>query len=156
MKIISGGQTGADQAGLYAAETMGYETGGHAPKTFRTLGGPVPELGTRFGLVEHFKFEYPPRTEENVRNSDCTFRLAHNFNSPGEKCTLKFIKKHNKPKMDIDINNPVNPFIVAKWLKENGYTVINIAGNGDGKANGEHFKRCYIYLINVFEEYEKL
>src|SRR5210317_1476146 len=135
MKVISGGQTGADQAGLYAAKEVGWETGGYAPKGWRTQGEPAPQLMALFGVQEHFKYEYPPRTELNVKNSDCTFRLAHNFNSPGEKCTLKFIKKHGKPCMDININDPVNPFIVAKWLKLNKYEIINIAGNSDGAKN---------------------
>jgi hypothetical protein len=34
--IISGGQTGADQGGLFAAEILKIKTGGYAPKGYRT------------------------------------------------------------------------------------------------------------------------
>ena len=34
--IISGGQTGADMAGLMAAKKVGFNTGGFAPKGFKT------------------------------------------------------------------------------------------------------------------------
>ena len=61
-KVISGGQTGADQAGLIAAEKAGITTGGWMPKGFRTLDGPNPGLAARFGLREHPSEEYPPRT----------------------------------------------------------------------------------------------
>jgi Circularly permutated YpsA SLOG family len=35
-KIISGGQTGADQAGLRTAKRLGIETGGWMPQGWRT------------------------------------------------------------------------------------------------------------------------
>ena len=42
--IISGGQTGADQAGLLAAQALGLQTGGWAPHGWRTDAGPAPWL----------------------------------------------------------------------------------------------------------------
>src|SRR6266404_7775537 len=100
-KVISGGQIGADIAGLKAAHLLGIPTGGTAPKGFKTQLGFNPELGWNYGLVEHDSPLYPPRTEQNVINSDGTIRLAQNFSSPGERCTLKFLTKHNKPHLDI-------------------------------------------------------
>ena len=38
-KIISGGQSGADLAGLKAAIKLGIETGGFIPKNYRTENG---------------------------------------------------------------------------------------------------------------------
>ena len=43
-KIISGGQTGVDQAALRAAKACGIPTGGWAPKGWRTEDGPAPWL----------------------------------------------------------------------------------------------------------------
>jgi len=50
-KIISGGQTGADQGGLNAGLLLGIETGGTAPPRFMTDAGPytIPNM---FHLVE--------------------------------------------------------------------------------------------------------
>ena len=48
MKVISGGQTGVDQAALRAAKAAGIETGGWMPKGFRTLAGPRPEFAAVF------------------------------------------------------------------------------------------------------------
>lgn len=51
-KVISGGQTGADQAGLKAAKKCGIPTGGFIPPRFVTSNGPSPWLGEEYGLVE--------------------------------------------------------------------------------------------------------
>jgi Circularly permutated YpsA SLOG family len=45
MKIISGGQTGADQAGWRAAKACGLETGGWMPKGWKTELGCSPFFG---------------------------------------------------------------------------------------------------------------
>jgi hypothetical protein len=46
-KIISGGQTGADQAGLAVAKRLGISTGGFMPKGLLTAAGPQPDLTRR-------------------------------------------------------------------------------------------------------------
>lgn len=43
VRIISGGQTGADQGALVAAKQLGIETGGWTPRGFLTEAGPCPE-----------------------------------------------------------------------------------------------------------------
>ena len=43
-RVISGGQTGADQAGWRAARAFGIPTGGAMPKGFLTEDGPCPEF----------------------------------------------------------------------------------------------------------------
>jgi hypothetical protein len=139
-KIISGGQTGADRGGLLAAEEMGIETGGWAPKGFKTERGSDPELGTRFGLQETNSGSYPPRTYNNVRDSDGTMRFAWKFESAGEKCTQRAIDSCNKPQFDVKIPDvlvvteswveqlpPVEEAV--KWIKDNNITVLNVAGN---------------------------
>lgn len=49
--VISGGQTGVDQAALRAARASGIVTGGFAPKGWATEDGPAPWLGSEYGLV---------------------------------------------------------------------------------------------------------
>ena len=71
LKIISGGQTGADQAALFAARKCGLATGGWAPKDYLTLSGPAPWLA-EYGLVEMSSSNYVARSITNVQNSDAT------------------------------------------------------------------------------------
>ena len=51
-RIISGGQTGADQAGWRAARACGIPTGGAMPKGFLTEDGPRPEFAGLYGARE--------------------------------------------------------------------------------------------------------
>src|SRR5262245_37269304 len=73
--VVSGGQTGADQAGLIAARRFGIPTGGWMPKGFLTTTGPAPDLAREFGLREH-SGGYADRTEANLRLPAGTLRFA--------------------------------------------------------------------------------
>ena len=156
MKVISGAQTGADQAGLFAAKDSGFETGGHIPNGFRTQAGSQPEIAEMFGLIEHKSSSYPPRTKLNANNSDATLLLTFNSRSPGSVLTRKYAREGGKPLLDIDMNDPIDPVRVALYIKAVQGNVINIAGNGDGGPNGVTFEACYNYLMQVFKEYKKL
>lgn len=94
-KIISGGQTGADLAGLWVAKVLGLETGGTAPHGYQTLIGPQPALRDLFSLSES-KGGYRDRTIENVRNSDMTLVFSRNMASPGTLLTINSCKKQGK------------------------------------------------------------
>lgn len=146
-KIISGGQTGADIAGVTAAKTFGIETGGTLPKGFTTLEGKKPEYKTLFGMSEHESWQYPPRTEQNVRESDGTMRFAFDFNSPGELCTLKAIRKLGKPYFNIDLNLPFDYTKAMGWLEENKIEVLNIAGNSEKHVGT--FKLTHEYISTL-------
>ena len=135
-KIISGGQTGADQGGLIAAKRCGIQTGGWIPKGFLTRTGPNPKLGEEYGLQEHSSDKYPPRTFTNARDSDATIRLAINFNSSGELCTLKAINQYKKPYIDVDINNPIAVEEVVDWIQRNHIETLNVAGNCESRQSG--------------------
>lgn len=103
--VMSGGQTGADQAGLRIAQQFGIPTGGWMPSDWQTEGGPRPEFQQLYGMKCLHHGGYKERTEANVRLSNGTIRFASDFNSMGEKCTLNAILDNNKPYMDIDIDN---------------------------------------------------
>ena len=135
-KCISGGQTGADQGGLYAAELFDIPTGGWIPKGFLTEKGSDPALGSRFGLVETGSAKYPIRTRANVNDSDGTIRFARNFSSPGEICTFKAIKDFRKPYFDVNIRNPPSLETVVEWIGVNKVLVLNVAGNKESSCPG--------------------
>jgi hypothetical protein len=78
--VISGGQTGVDQAALRAARAAGMPTGGWAPRGFLTEDGPAPWLAG-WGLKESARPGYPARTGLNVRQSDAT--LLFDGGGPG-------------------------------------------------------------------------
>ena len=147
-KIISGGQTGADQAGLRAAKFLGIPTGGWLPKDCMTLDGPRPDLIDLYSMREHTG-GYAARTEANVRDADGTIRIAEFFSSPGEKRTKRAIKWFNKVWFDVDVKNPPDPEKVRTWLKENNIAVLNVAGNAEQTSPGIG-DFAYRFLLTVF------
>jgi hypothetical protein len=123
IKIISGGQTGADRAALEAARDLGLETGGWAPKNYMTENGPAYELGGHFGLLEHKSSAYPDRTYANVQISDGTVWFG-NVGSAGYRCTIKAIEHFDKPWR-------INPSALElkAFIAQNDIRVLNVAGN---------------------------
>lgn len=149
-KIISGGQTGADINGVAAAKRMGLEYGGTMPKGFITTDGPHPDWAETWNMQEHASANYVPRTYLNVKDADATIRLAFNFKSPGEICTLKAINQYGKPYIDVDLNNPRPHQEVADWIVENNIEVLNVAGNAEKTYKGTGLA-TYEYLKEVFK-----
>ena len=152
-KVISGGQTGADAAGVIAAQACGLDTGGWMPKGFKTTAGNRPQWAENFYMKEHSSSSYKERTWDNVREADATIRLAANFNSAGEKCTLNAIKALGKPHLDVDMNNPPAIQEVVKWIREQKVKTLNIAGNSEQSVPGIEAK-VQDYLLEVFSKFE--
>jgi hypothetical protein len=130
VKIISGGQSGADQGGLYGARDVGIPTGGFAPYSFLTEGGSAPWLSTKFGL-EDSGVGYRERTEKNVKASDITLWFGTSSGSAGfwatRNAAMKFGKIFKETKT-IDIRE-------LSVLMDR-YKVVNIAGNRESHNKG--------------------
>lgn len=135
-KIISGGETGADRAGLDAALSQGIKTGGTMPFAYKALDGFHPDFKTKYDIEMHDSSSYVPRTKKNARDSDGTIRFAMDFESPGEKCTLKAINSYKKPYIDVDFHDPISVEDVIKWIEDNEIEVLNVAGNSESTSPG--------------------
>jgi hypothetical protein len=156
IKVISGGQTGADQAGLYAARDCGITTGGYAPANFMTKEGPNFKLRDEFGLFV-VAGGYKMRTQLNVKSSDITLRFAYNFNSPGERCTMGAIINYHKPYKDFFLTYPINDDIIQEtsdWINYEGYKVINVAGNTQTKKY-DTFTPVYEAMCKILKGLKK-
>ena len=133
-KVISGGQNGVDLTALEVAKELGYQTGGWAPKGYKTTTGPNLDLRDLYGLQEHELDRYPPRTFANVRDSDGTLRIAFHFDTPGELCTLKAIKAYERPYFDVLVGEQdwISLLDKAKeWLDFHDIQILNVAGNAN-------------------------
>ena len=155
MKVISGGQTGADLAGVSLAKDLGIKTGGWAPKDWKTSIGPQQKLLESYNLQESTE-GYKGRTWENVRDSNATIRLAVDFESPGEKCTMDAINYFKKPWIDIDLLNPKPIREVIEFLILVKPSILNIAGNTQDTKGHDISRMTYIYLRKVLSEYQRI
>ena len=139
-KIVSGGQTGADQGALSACVQAGFPYGGWIPKGRRTEKGKVP---ARYRLRQHWSRHYPPRTEKNVVDSDGTIIFTYGKPDGGSLLTIEFAKKHGKPCLKVDLNRPLSANVdrIVRWVRRRlpDGAVLNVAGSRRSKAPGIHF-----------------
>jgi hypothetical protein len=153
--IISGGQTGADQAGVEVGVQLQLRTGGYAPNGWITKDGPNQKvLQERYKLREH-KHGYKERTYDNVRVSDGTIRCAVDFWSPGEICTLNAIKKYNKPYFDVYLPNPASAEEFVIWVIRYQIKVLNVAGNCQKTKGFDIFSMTFNWLRNALQNLYK-
>jgi hypothetical protein len=151
-KIISGGQTGADRAGLEAATILKFKTGGFCPKGYLTEYGKDISL-KKFGLKQVRTEKYDERTIKNVLSGDGTVifcRLSKNGEiiGDGSKLTFETAVKNNKP---VILNPSKRKFL--KWLTDYDIKVLNVAGNRESQYPGI-FKKTKLFLIKSLSDYE--
>lgn len=103
--VISGGQTGADQAALEAAKTnfLPYRTAGYMPKGFDTELGSRPDIAEKYGLLESTG-GYADRDKQNVDMSDAllAFLLTLPETGRGTTCTIRYAQLGQHAFMPID------------------------------------------------------
>jgi len=127
-KIVTGGQTGADQAGLDVAMKLNIPYGGWIPKGRLTEDGPLPEY---YQLQEMSTDCYKKRTEQNVIDSDGTVIFSHGKLSGGSALTVKFAQKHAKPWLHLDMKKMSLIYarrLLKSWIIDNGLKTLNVAG----------------------------
>jgi hypothetical protein len=133
-RVITGGQTGADQAGWRAAKAAGIPTGGAMPKGFLTEDGPRPKFAKLYGAHELDSEEYQERTQRNVIDADATVWFG-DPGSAGGVCTFSACRAFGKPYRVIPIEGAiVYPSDVAEWILMRGARVLNVAGNCESAA----------------------
>ena len=146
-KIISGGQTGADQAGLAAGRELSLLTGGTAPHNWWTDSGYAKSLLEVYGLKPgpYDPRTYPMRTEMNVIFSHGTV-IFGNTNSPGTRLTITYCVDHGRPYLP----NPT-PQLLRQWCIDHNIEILNVAGNRE-RTNPGIFERTKAILIEAFKE----
>lgn len=144
VKIISGGQAGADLAGLRAGKALGYVTGGTMPHQFRAEDGLHPEYADLYGCVELDGGSYSERTRVNVIDSDGTIWFG-DPTSPGGTLTLKCCRLFRKPKFLVSQSDleyleeddyEIEIAQIRDWIVDNHIRVLNIAGSRESKHPG--------------------
>jgi RimJ/RimL family protein N-acetyltransferase len=129
MKIVSGGQTGADRAALDFALENGFDTGGWVPRGRRAEDGRIPDRYP--GLVEAPSADPAVRTVLNVRDADATLIVSRGPLSGGSLLTLREAERLGRPVLHLDLDRA--PLEVAagrlqRWLDAHRPGVLNVAG----------------------------
>ncbi len=150
-KIISGGQTGADRAGLDAAIHCGLPHGGWCPKGRKAEDGIIP---SKYHLNEMASPDYIPRTKANVFDSDATIVFTYGPPTGGSLKTLTYAHHLKKPFHEVDLSRTITKEVVKEimlWLagdeELNDYDeyvafppplecILNVAGSRGSHAPG--------------------
>jgi hypothetical protein len=162
MKIVSGGQTGVDQAALRVAESRGLELGGWCPPGRVCESGKIPD---RFALRETpdersiWAMDVPRslRTEWNVRDSDAILVLRrliptqHSRSDPGTTWTFECAVLYGKPLLLCDAGEPsdTNIKMVRTWLDALKVQTLNIVGPAESAQPGIG-RLAEEFLLKVF------
>lgn len=131
-RVLSGGQSGADQAGWRAAQRFGIQTGGQMP----TPGDAGPR-----------RDECPPWTKANVTGSDFTLIFLRGVAEKEMSLVLAECQRQHRPYAVIREGRA--PGVTAEALRAFDAKVVNIAGGCESSAPGigEWVER---YLCEVF------
>ena len=146
IKIISGGQTGADRAALDAAIESGLPCGGYCPLGRLAEDGRIPR---RYPLTESLSSIYLVRTLQNILCSDATVCFHHGEMEGGTAKTADFCRLHNKPLLLIDAATTSAPRASARLLtfvRKHRPRTLNVAGSRRSKC-----RTIYAYTRTVLD-----
>lgn len=155
-KVISGGQTGVDQAALRAAQDRGLGCGGWCPPGRECESGIIP---ARLPLQETPRDRSPhapdiprsQRTEWNVRDSDATLILRPRSveKDLGSDWTERCAARFGRPLLVLDPGDPEAASAIRDWLSALEIQTLNVAGPSEGTVTriGD---QVYSLLVEVF------
>lgn len=144
LRVISGGQTGADQAGLAAARAVGLPTGGWVPQGCRTESGPMSELVTLYGCQETTTDAWAERTVKNAQWAHVTLWFGRS-GSPGYNLTRKSVLAAEREwKFQPELAE-------LRMLKQLQIPfIVNVAGNRESKNPGI-YQKTYDLLLEAWK-----
>jgi len=128
LKIVSGGQTGADRAALDFAIAYGIPHGGWCPKGRSAEDGPIDG---RYPLKETSSPDYNERTEWNIRDSEGTVVFSIGVTlTGGSKQTVEFAQKRGKPVLHLSRHGGAESpeMVLRRFIEEHDIKVLNVAG----------------------------
>ncbi|RNC80104.1 MAG: molybdenum cofactor carrier [Balneola sp.] len=153
-RVLSGGQTGTDQAALQAAIDIGIEHGGWCPPGRISEEGKIPE---HFNLTETPedkdssapKIPCSQRTIWNVRDADATiiFLPDKRFDI-GTHLSIHASKKMNKNFLVVDPYQSNTLKQIKKWLNSLDGDILNVSGPKESKYPGI-YKKIYSVIKEV-------
>lgn len=157
-KLISGGQTGVDQAALRAARDCGLEIGGWCPPGRECETGIIPPEFPLQETEQERSADAPDvprsqRTEWNVRDSDGTLVIGtgNAATDPGTAWAIKCAKRYGRPLLVSDLADPNAQHEVQEWLEQHRIVVLGVGGPAESGSPGIG-ERAYLLLRGVFDD----
>ena len=127
-KIISGGQTGADQAVLDIVIKLELPHGGWIPKGRITEAGPLPD---KYRLKEMPTDSYSECIEQNVKDSKGTLIISYGKPTGDLNYAREMALKHKRQLLGIDLNQTIQfkaASLVSDWVQLRHIDVLYVIG----------------------------
>ena len=148
-KIISGGQTSADQAALDAAIKLGIAHGGWIPKGRTTETGTLPE---NYNLREMPTNDYSKCIEQNVKDSKGTLIIFYGKLTGDLYRAERETLKHKHQLLGVDLNQTIAfhaASLVNDWIQLRYIDVLYVVGPSTA-VNPNAAKHTKIMLERAF------
>ena len=146
IKIITGGQTGADRAALDIAVKYQLDYCGYIPKGRLAEDGTVPEKYT--SLLVNKNAQYSSRTLKNVLCALGVILFFENHMDEGTNLTRAYAIRFRKPIIEVNVSEPFKKNHLQQFI--NRHKVVNIAGPRQSNAPGI-YEKVYALLEEVFK-----
>ena len=146
LTIISGGQTGADRAGLDFAISHNIPHKGWCPKGRKAENG---RISTQYQLQETPSSAYLQRTEWNARDSSGTviFTMSRELTG-GSKKTAEFASKHGRPLIHFYPGKSDQMGVeLLDFVTRNNLQTLNVAG-----TRGSKEPEVYRFALEILKE----
>ena len=144
MKIVSGGQTGADRAALDFALHRGMPCGGFCPRGRLAEDGEIP---AGYPLQECDSTDYRVRTRRNVLDSHATVVFSRGPLQGGSLLTWQLCQERQRPVLHLDglqLEPPAAAVELSNFMVCHFVGVLNVAG-----ARASHDAGIYEYTYEV-------
>jgi len=146
LRIVSGGQSGADRAALDWAIARGIAHGGWCPRGRRAEDGRIAE---RYALRETPSRDYEQRTRWNVRDSDGTLIVSRAaVLTGGSAYTARCAERLGRPWLHAHPGAD-DPAPIRAFLARHRIRTLNVAGP---RASGD--PGIYAYVFGLLERLE--
>ncbi|MFP6620209.1 MAG: putative molybdenum carrier protein [Pirellulaceae bacterium] len=149
-RIVSGGQTGVDQAALATAIALEIPHGGWCPLGRRSESGTIP---VQYQLEEMPTGNYAARTRQNVIDSDGTLIVYRDQLSGGTLLTQQCANQIGRPLFLLDVAKPPVPLVPSTWLDRHCIAVLNVAGPRESTMPGI-FADTMRTLLGIFASHQ--
>ncbi|MEM1263741.1 MAG: putative molybdenum carrier protein [Pseudomonadota bacterium] len=128
LRIVCGGQTGADRGAMMAAFDRGVPLAGWCPSGRKAEDGTIPSF---YPVRELADSDYPERTLRNVLDSDATCIVRFSDVDAGSKLAAAACRREDKPYLYLDaheLDSDDAAGVLEGFIREHAVAVLNVSG----------------------------